>query len=129
LATCATSPYARLAELDGFCLVLGARFNCNSVFHVAEEIVRPTYLEYYVLSNVRVTDQKGRSFVHTFRRYDCSDRGIRRYLGKMEPTYREHGLLRESTIGAYHTILLRARDNVDAIVSLLRANPEFILAP
>jgi len=122
-----TSPYGRLAELDGSCLFLGAGFNSNSVFHVAEEAVAPGYLGYHVLRDVHIVDQWGEQDVRTFRRYDCSDRGVRRYLGKMEPIFRREGLLRETSIGACRTVLLRARDNVRAVSRVLRETPEYIV--
>jgi aminoglycoside 3-N-acetyltransferase len=125
----ATSPYARLAELDGACLFLGAGLASNSVFHVAEEAVGPGYLGYHALRDVRVLDQLGRPSVRTFRRYDCSDRGVRRYLGKMEPLFRREGVVRETTIGACRAMLIRARDNVRLTSDLLRATPEYILTP
>ena len=125
----ATSPYARLAELDGYCLFLGTSFTSNSVFHVAEEEVEPSYLGYHALSDVHVVDQWGQSSVRTFRRYDCSDRGVRRYLAKMEPIFRRQGLVRETTIGSCQAMLIRARDNVRVTSALLRETPEYILAP
>jgi aminoglycoside 3-N-acetyltransferase len=125
----ASSPYARLAGLDGACLFLGAGLASNSVFHVAEEAVGPGYLGYHALRDVHVLDQWGQSSVRTFRRYDCSDRGVRRYLGKMEPLFRREGVVRETTIGACRALLIRARDNVRLTSDLLRAIPEYILTP
>lgn len=125
----ATSPYARLAGLDGSCLFLGAGLASNSVFHVAEEVVGPGYLGYHDLRDVHVVDQWGQSSVRTFRRYDCGDRGVRRYLGKMEPIFRREGVVRETTIGACRALRIGARDNVRLTSDLLRATPEYILTP
>jgi aminoglycoside 3-N-acetyltransferase len=122
------SPYGRLVELDGACLFLGAGFGSNSVFHVAEESAAPGYLGYHLLRDVRVLDQTGRASVHTFRRYDCSDRGVRRYLEKMGPVFARQGLLRQTRIGSCSAVLLRARDNVEASVAQLRQDPQYILA-
>lgn len=124
-----TSPYARLAELDGHCLFLGAQFASNSVFHVAEEAAQPDYLGYHALRDVHVVDQSGRSSVRTFRRYDCADRGVRRYLAKMEPIFRRQGLVRETAIGSCRAMIIRARDNVRVTSALLRETPEYLLAP
>jgi aminoglycoside 3-N-acetyltransferase len=125
----ATSPYARLAGLDGACLFLGAGLASNSVFHVAEEVVGPGYLGYHALLDVHVVDQRGQSSVRTFRRYDCGDRGVRRYLGKMEPIFRREGVVRDTAIGACRAMLIGARDNVRLTSDLLRATPEYILTP
>jgi len=125
----ADSPYGRVHELDGVCLFLGAGFASNSVFHVAEELAAPGYLGYHPLRDVRITDADGRTFVHTFRRYDCIDRGIRRHLAKMEAVFRDRRLLRETTIGGCRAVAIDARHNVQASVDLLRETPEYILAP
>jgi aminoglycoside 3-N-acetyltransferase len=124
----AASPYGRVVALDGWCLFLGAPLATNSVFHVAEELAAPAYLGYHELRDVRVADQDGRTFVHTFRRYDCSDRGIRRHLGKMEPVFRRAGVLREARIGACRAVLLRARDNVRLSAQVVGGRPDYILA-
>lgn len=122
-----TSPYGRLVELDGWCLFLGAGFQSNSVFHVAEEMATPPYLGFHPLRDVHIVDQTGRAFIHTFRRYDCADRGVRRLLAKLEPVYRDQELLRETTIGSCRAVLIRARDNVRATVAVLRQRPAYVL--
>jgi hypothetical protein len=99
------------------------------VFHVAEEIAAPEYLGYHLLRDVQVVDQAGQSFVHTFRRYDCSDRGIRPYLRKMGRVFEEQGLLRHALIGSCRATLLYARDNVTASVALLHRDPSYMLTP
>lgn len=72
---------------------------------------------------------RGQSSVRTFRRYDCSDRGVRRYLGKMEPIFRREGVVRETAIGTCRAMLIGARDNVRLTSDLLRETPEYILTP
>jgi aminoglycoside 3-N-acetyltransferase len=123
------SPYGKVFTMDGWILFLGAGFSSNSLFHVAEEIVSPDYLGYHLYKNVHVTTADGSTYVGDFRRYNCTDRGIRRYLANMEQIYEQKRLIRCGQIGNCRVMLLSARDNVLTACEVLRNKPEFILNP
>lgn len=123
------SPYWQLWERAGYTLFLGVEFGCNSLFHVAEEIVAPAYLSYDVEAEVAVTDLQGNTRTGTYRRYACSRLGIMRYLGKMGRVYAEAGVLCTAQIGAAKVCLLPARENVGLAVERLRQDAEWILTP
>lgn len=121
------SPYARLAELGGKVVFFGAPLSTNSLFHCAEDIVRPDYLGYSPVPDVEVALPDGGTLTVTVRRYDCADRGVRRRLGNMEPVFRREGLLRETFIGNSRTVLIDARANVESCARVLREHPQYIL--
>jgi aminoglycoside 3-N-acetyltransferase len=123
------SPYWQLWERAGYTLFLGVDFACNSLFHVAEEIVAPAYLSYDVEGDIPVTDIDGNTRIGTYRRYACSRLGIQRHLGKMGRLYIEAGIVHTVQIGAARVHLLPARDNVGLAVELLQRDPEWILTP
>ena len=123
----ATSPYSRAAELGGKVVFLGASLASNSLFHCAEEIAEPDYLGYAAVPDVEVTRKDGSRIVVTVRRYDCADRGVRRYLGNMEPVFQERGLLRRTVIGRCRACAIDGRANIDCCVEVLRGRPDYVL--
>ncbi len=125
----AASPYGKVLSLDGWVVFLGAGFGSNTLFHVAEELVNPAYLGYHIYNNVHVHAADGSDYIGDFRRYDCSDRGVRRYLANMEQVYESKQMIRHGQIGDCHVKLISANDNVSAACDVLRNQPEFILSP
>lgn len=123
------SPYFRLYELGGKVVFFGASIGSNSVFHSAEEITGPSYLGFASINGAIVEGMDGRRQTITARRYDCFDRGIRRYLGNMEPIFLERDLLRRAMIGRSRTYVISARDNVQVSCEILAADPDYILSP
>ena len=123
------SPYFRLYELGGKIVFFGASLGSNSVFHCAEEITRPAYLGFATIEDAIVEDADGRRLAVTARRYDCSDRGISRHLGNMEPVFLERGLLRRTVIGESRTYVINSRENVEVSCEILTTDPEYILSP
>ncbi len=123
------SPYFRLYELGGKVVFFGASLGSNSVFHCAEEIASPAYLGFATIEDAIVEHMDGRRHTVTARRYDCSDRGISRHLGNMEPIFLERDLLRRATIGRSRTYVINARDNVEVSCEILAEDPGYILAP
>lgn len=121
------SPYHKIAELDGYSLFIGADFAANSLFHVAEEVVHPDYLDYRTIDDAKIINSDGSVDVCPFRRYNCSERGIIRRLERMEPLYLEAQVIREVRIGMASVKLLRAADNLRISCELLRRNPNYIL--
>ncbi len=122
------SPYFRLYELGGKVVFFGASLGSNSVFHCAEEIVRPAYLGFATIKGAIVEDRDGRRRTVTARRYDCFDRGITRHLGNMEPVFLERGLLQRAMIGESRTYVIDAQANVDVSCEVLTENPDYILS-
>ncbi len=125
----ASSPYFRLAELGGKVVFFGASLGSNTLFHCAEDIVQPPYLGYATISDAEVVRADGSPFRVTARRYDCADRGVRRYLANMEPVFLEQKLLRKTHIGNSRTYLIDGRANIECSAEVLRERPEYILKP
>lgn len=123
------SPYYRLYELGGKVVFFGAAIGSNSVFHCAEEIVRPAYLGFADIENAIIEDGDGRRETVAARRYDCFDRGVVRYLGNMEPIFLDRGILRRTVIGQSRTYVIEASANVAVSCEVLEANPDYILRP
>lgn len=123
------SPYGQVYALGGWVLFLGTSFGCNSLFHVAEEIVRPDYLTFYDFPRVKLIDLAGRVSYGHFQRYNCAQTGVNRYLVNMEPVYEERGLIRERTIGASWCRLISAQADVEVACEVLHERPEYILSP
>ncbi len=121
------SPYWRVMERGGYVLFLGAGFGSNTVFHCAEEAVEPDYLRYAVIPGARVIQADGSIMVHDFRRYNCSQTGIIRYLINMEAVYRAKNAVRDAVIGESRVMLISAADNFEIACELLRRDPGFIL--
>lgn len=121
------SPYQKVIELDGYVLFIGAKFGSNTLFHVAEEYVNPSYMCYKAIEDVEVKDESGQIFTHTFRRYNCAQTGIVRKLARMEPVFYEREVIRETTIGKSKIMLIRAVDNFKISCEVLEQNPDFIL--
>lgn len=121
------SPYWKLWEWGGHCLFVGVGFGSNSMFHVAEDLVRPAYLSYDEEAEVVVIDRHGRESIGTFRRYACSRLGITRYLAKMESVYEDASVVKSVMIGRSLVRTLSAEDNVALASDLLRDRPEWIL--
>ena len=121
------SPYQKVIEMDGYVLFIGAKFGSNTLFHVAEEYVNPSYMCYKAIEDVEVKDANGDIFTHTFRRYNCAQTGIVRKLARMEPVFYERGVIRDTTIGKSKIMLIRAVDNFKISCEVLEQNPDFIL--
>ena len=121
------SPYRQVIDRDGYVLFLGASMASNTLFHCAEEEVSPAYLRYAKLKHVAVTGPDGVVEHRDFRRYDCTQIGILRYLGKMETVLREKGAVTDYMIGPCHAMMLPARADFDISCAVLRKKPEYIL--
>lgn len=121
------SPYYGVYDLEGFSLFLGAGFRSNSLFHVAEELVCPSYMSFKKLENVKIRTAQGKYQTDTFWRYDCRQNGIVRKLEKMEAIYRDRQMVRQTRVGPCTIMLIPARDNVDVASEVLQQRPEYIL--
>lgn len=122
------SPYGQVYLRGGWCLFLGAPWNSNTMFHVAEELVQAPYLSFAQFHNAQMIDTDGQKHVVTFRRYNCYQSGVIRDLDAMAPHYEKSGIVRHGRIGASNCRLILARDIVDVSTDLLRRNPEQILS-
>lgn len=122
-----SSPYYRLMEMGGKVIFFGASLGSNTLFHCAEDIVQPAYLGYAEIPDARITLADGSEIRITARRYDCADRGVRRFLANMESVFLEEGVMRSTQIGNSRTLLIDGRDNVVSSCRVLRERPEFIL--
>ena len=122
----AASPYYRLAELGGKVVFFGASLGSNTLFHCAEDIVRPGYLGYASV-DAEVIREDGTTVRVSARRYDCADRGVRRHLVNMESVLLEEGLLRREMIGNSRTYVIGGKENIESCVRVLRERPEHVL--
>jgi aminoglycoside 3-N-acetyltransferase len=123
----ASSPYYRMMDLGGKVIFFGASLGSNTLFHCAEDIVQPEYLGYAEIRDSLVTLSDGSVKTVTARRYDCTDRGVKRYLENMESVLLGEGILKKAQIGNSRTYLVDARENVESSCRVLRERPEFIL--
>lgn len=121
------TPYGKVVELHGYSLFIGTTFRSNTLFHVAEEHVNPSYLRYKTIENVRIRDYDGKVKIRSFRRYDCWQTGIIRKLEKMERVFEKEGVLSRIRIGNSDITLIKADDNFRISCDVLRNSPEFIL--
>ncbi len=121
------TPYGKVIELKGFVLFIGAKFQSNTLFHCAEEAVNPSYMKYKVIHNAQVTDYNGKITVKDYTRYDCYQTGISRKLERMEPIFRNKGVVFDTIIGNSHLMLISAEDNFNISCELLREDPDYIL--
>jgi len=123
----ASSPYYRLMDLGGKAIFFGASLGSNTLFHCAEDIVQPRYLGYTEIRDALVTLSDGSVKTVTARRYDCADRGVRRFLANMESVFLVEGILKKAQIGSSRTYLVDARENVESSCRVLREEPGSIL--
>lgn len=121
------SPYGKLIENDGWVLFMGASLESNTLFHAAEEAVSPDYLKYKTIKNARIIDQFGYESIHDFRRYDCYQSGINRYLGNMETVFLEKKVLKTVKVADSIWNLISAKDNFLLCSQVLSQNPQLVL--
>lgn len=123
------TPYGRVISEGGAVLFLGTGFGCNTLFHAAEEAESKPYLCYASIRNADITDCTGRRFIHTFRRYNCYQTGIQRYLEKMGPVFEEAGVLRRARLGNAVLTLIDAEKNFELCRRTLREHEEYLRNP
>lgn len=123
----ADSPYARIIEAGGAVLFLGTDLGCNTLFHAAEEAEARPYLRYAKIRDAKITDCAGNHFIHTFRRYNCYQTGVNRYLEKMEPIFSEMGVLHRAGLGAATLTLVNAEQDFSLCRQTLREREEYLL--
>ena len=123
------TPYGKVISSDGYVLFLGAEFRSNTLFHAAEEAEQRPYFSYAQISGARIIRPDGTEFTNTFRRYNCSQTGVRRYLQKMEAVFEERGVLRRVLLGNSVLTLIRAKDDFEISREILRNRVEYILNP
>ena len=123
-----SSPYAQVYLRDGFCLFLGAPWQANTMFHVAEEICNPTYLRIARFRDAVVIDELGRRNSVSFVRYNCFQTGVKRNLAGMGPLFEERRAVRHEQIGEADCRLIRASDVVSISSDVIETHTERILS-
>lgn len=123
-----TSPYGQVYLRGGHCLFLGATFGSNTMFHVAEELVKPAYLRMAAFSDAIVVDELGRESTVEFSRYNCYQTGLKRDLNALEPIFEKAGAVRHTIIGSSSCMMIRARDVIGIASDLLRRDAESIVS-
>jgi aminoglycoside 3-N-acetyltransferase len=121
------TPYGKVISTGGYVLFLGAGFQSNTLFHAAEEAEDRPYFSYAQIADARIIQPDGTEFTNTFRRYNCSQTGIRRYLQKMEKVFEERGVLRRVQLGDSVLTLIRAKDDYEISREILRDHVDYIL--
>ena len=122
------SPYGQVYLRGGWCLFLGAPWDSNTMFHVAEELVMAPYLHMAQFRDGKLIDEHGVTHIVTFRRYNCYQTGVIRDLNKMGARYEAAGVVRRTRIGASDCRMIRASDVVGLSVDLLKNDLEHILS-
>ena len=120
------SPVGQVYLRGGWCLFMGAPWASNTMFHVAEELVMPAYLNMAEFRNARLIDEEGHEHTVSFKRYNCYQGGVLRDLEDMGPRYEAAGAVRHVPIGDSDCRMIRATDVVDITVELVRDHPEQI---
>lgn len=120
------SPIGQVYLRGGWCLFMGAPWASNTMFHVAEELIMPAYLNMAEFHNARLIDEQGAEHTVSFKRYNCYQGGVIRDLESMGPRYEASGAVRHTHIGNSDCRMIRAGDVVDITVALLQDHPEQI---
>jgi aminoglycoside 3-N-acetyltransferase len=114
------TPYTRIAELNGWVLLLGVDQDRNTTLHTVEELLRLSYLQ--------TTDEKT---------FDTPEGAVtkswplfpgphRNFIG-IDSTLRAGGKMNVGNIGTAVARLIRSRDLIDAVLEEGRRNPAWAL--
>lgn len=123
------TPYGQLIQKKGYVLFLGVTMECNTLFHAAEEAVSPSYLSYATIADAHIIDADGKQYIHNFRRYNCYQTGVMRYLNKMEPVFEKAGVFKRQWVGSSQWTLIAAKDDFDLCSHVLKDQVSYILEP
>ena len=114
------SPLWRLWERNAWVLLIGCDQTANSMVHVAEERERMAYL-----------DRRRRAQVHapdgTIQEVEVRRPGCSAAFQVIDPALRARNAIREGKVGLATLSLMRSRDIVDVLITMLRGNPEVLL--
>jgi aminoglycoside 3-N-acetyltransferase len=124
------SPYDKLADIGGKIVLIGVKQNCNTSFHMAEEIAGVPYVVHDVPMNVVMTDMNGSP---------VEMRGFRmhagRFLGEkagrdynaLEPQMIEQGICRIGRVDEAEVRIMDAMLQRKFLVNLLLRDPLAVL--
>jgi len=122
------NPYYRLAEFGGYILLLGVRQSSNSIFHVAEEIRAPSYLDEKIRFSklllkdyYRLPPQSKKEVIKAF------SSGPERDFNKMDRLLKEGGAMKIGNIGEAIVRLIIAKGLIDITLRALERDPRALL--
>lgn len=121
----ADSPYGRLADTQGFVLLLGVTHECNTCLHMVEELAGAPYhlQDRSTLAHV-VRDDETWDEIPTLLHLWTWERNF----AKIEPLLREAHVQRDGVVGRAHSRLIDASGMCDVLLPLLRRDPLFLLS-
>jgi aminoglycoside 3-N-acetyltransferase len=118
------SPYGRIARAGGYILLIGVDHECNTTFHLAEEMVgAPYHMQPGLVAAQIVEGEQIRTIHMMIHRY-----GHPRCFQRMEPVLQERGIQHETMIGQAHIRLIESQRMVEITCQALRQDPSILLA-
>ena len=124
------SPYDKLADIGGKIVLIGVKQNCNTSFHMAEEIAGVPYVVHDVPMDLVMTDMNGDP---------VEMRGLRMHAGiflgekagrdynALEPQMIEQGICRIGRVGEAEVRIMDAMLQRKFLVNLLLRDPLAVL--
>lgn len=120
LAHAEGTPYARIAEMNGYVCLLGVDQDRSTTLHTIEELLRLPYLS--PTADITFSTPEG----EVRRSWDCFPGPHRDFIG-LDRCLRESGAMRVGTIGASVVRLIRSRDLIEIVRARGEKNPAFVL--
>jgi len=118
------TPYARMIDVTGQILFLGATLDQNTMFHTLEAIAEVPYLMRSGSEAFAVTGADGRSREIHFRRHA---RGPDRRFAATEDLLVQEGILRRGSVAASTALLVEAAPMAQLMLELLRKDPSYLV--
>jgi aminoglycoside 3-N-acetyltransferase len=121
------SPLHRLAQCDGFVLLLGVRHSSNAMIHVGEAVARVAYLDlpysdaFAVPLDVRLPNGQ------TLTIPPKENPGCSVNFNVIEEPLRRRGAIRNGVIARAESQLVRAMDVIEAVAELTADDPAALL--
>lgn len=120
------SPFHRLAEWEGYVMLLGCNHNSNSLIHVAESLAEIPYIYVPELAGsdgfCKVRQEDGRVKKVQLTEFTGCSKGFSR----AETPLRAAGVIRDGKIGQAAVQLMRASEVLGVLTPLLRADPSLL---
>ncbi len=115
------SPYVKLAENDGYILLLGVDQDRNTTLHSVEALAKAPYM---TPKTGKWIDENGKI---REKEYKYCAGPHRNFIG-VDPLLREKGICKTAKIGNCLVRLMKSKDVFDTLVPIVRANPFLFLS-
>jgi aminoglycoside 3-N-acetyltransferase len=118
------SPYHKLAQSNGFILMLGVNLECCTLLHTAEELAGVDYVNQkdFVLATVK--DYKG---IEHKLKLKIHKYGDDRDFTKLENLLLEKNIMKKARIGKAEIRLIKAGQLLNLAIEQLKQNPKYLL--